>query len=114
VFDGDITVMDCSRGRGLPEGDSPGRRDRPHRRGDHQGLDLRRRGEEVARPRGTTVRISIRRLGYDQLIDLDVARDQITMPSIPAYFTIGADTGYIRLQDFNETTDSSLTKALRS
>ncbi len=64
-------------------------------------------------PKGTTVRISLKRQGYDQLIDLDVPRDEINMPSVPAAFMVNATTGYIRLQDFTETSDHDVSKALR-
>ena len=37
-------------------------------------------------PRGTTVKIDIRRRGYDQLIPLTVTRDEVTIPTVPAWF----------------------------
>jgi carboxyl-terminal processing protease len=114
VIDGDITVMDLFEGspaylKGIRRGDVIARIEGESAKGWTSDDAVRR----LRGPRGTTVRISIRRLGYDDLIDLDVPRDEITMPSIPAEFLIGRDTGYIRLQDFNETTGSSLDKALR-
>ncbi len=73
--------------------------------------------EQAARrlrgPKGTTVRISIRRRGYDELIDLDVPRDEINIPTIPAAFMTDATTGYVRVQDFAERTDEDLGTALR-
>ena len=114
VIDGDITVMDLFEGapaylKGIRRGDVIARIEGENAKGWTSDDAVKR----LRGPRGTTVKISLRRLGYDQLIDLEVPRDQITMPSIPAEFMIGADTGYIRLQDFNETTGDSLDRALR-
>jgi len=65
-------------------------------------------------PRGTSVHIDIRRRGYDQLIPLAVTRDEVTIPTVPAYFMVDATTGYIQLRDFGENTDHDLKAALRS
>jgi carboxyl-terminal processing protease len=65
-------------------------------------------------PRGTAVGISIRRAGYDDLIDLKVTRDQIQMPTVPAFFMVDATTGYIHVSDFGENTDDELGAALRT
>jgi carboxyl-terminal processing protease len=64
-------------------------------------------------PKGTTVRIEIRRRGYAQLIPLDVTRDEVQILTVPAYFMIDATTGYIHLKDFGENTDREVTQALR-
>jgi carboxyl-terminal processing protease len=64
-------------------------------------------------PKGTLVQVSIKRPGYDQLIDIQVPRDEINIPSITATFMIDAQTGYVRLQDFAENTDRDLGIALR-
>ena len=114
VIDGDITVMSVFEG-------SPAYR---------SGL---RRGDVIARitgqnakdmtsddavrllrgPKGTAVEISIRRTGYDELIDLTVERDEITLATIQAAFVLDDGTGYIKLGDFSETTDRDLGQALR-
>ncbi len=64
-------------------------------------------------PKGTLVQVSLKRPGYDQLIDVQVPRDEITIPSITATFMADPQTGYIRLQDFAENTDRDLGLALR-
>jgi carboxyl-terminal processing protease len=63
--------------------------------------------------KGTTVQVSIKRPGYDQLIDIVVPRDEIIIPSIHASFMVDAQTGYVRLQDFAEHTDRDLGLALK-
>ena len=114
VIDGDITVMSIFEG-------SPAYR---------SGL---RRGDVIARitgqnakdmtsddavrllrgPKGTAVEISIRRTGYDELIDLTVERDEITIATIQAAFVVDGGTGYVKLGDFSETTDRDLGRALQ-
>ena len=56
--------------------------------------------------------MSLKRAGYDQLIPLDVPRDEITIPTIRAAFMVDDKTGYVRMQDFAEHTDRDLGRAL--
>ena len=65
-------------------------------------------------PKGTAVAVSLRRTGFDKPIDLQVQRDEIHIPTVPAAFMLDASTGYIRLQDFGENTDQELGRALRT
>lgn len=68
--------------------------------------------DRVKGDKGTTVEVGIRRPGVDDLIVLTVERDEITIPSIRTAFMVDAKTGYIRLQDFSETTERELDAAL--
>src|SRR5262249_2872023 len=68
--------------------------------------------KRVKGDKGTSVQLSIRRPGVTQLIVLNVMRDDITIPSVSTAFMIAPGTGYIRLQDFSETTDTELGAAL--
>ncbi len=63
--------------------------------------------------KGTPVQVSLKRRGYDQLIAIEVVRDEITIPTIPAYFMIDGSTGYVQLRDFAENTDRDLRHALQ-
>ena len=63
-------------------------------------------------PRGSAVNISVRRDGYDDLIDLRVERDEISIATVEAAFMIDDATGYVRLRDFSETSDDELSRAL--
>jgi len=63
-------------------------------------------------PKGTSVQIELRRRGYEQLIPVQLTRDEVYIPTVPAYFMIDATTGYARLQDFGENTDRDLKHAL--
>ena len=63
-------------------------------------------------PKGTFVNISIKRPGIAELLPMDVMRDQVQIPSIPAHFITRNDVGIIRLEDFAEHTDDELGEAL--
>ncbi len=63
--------------------------------------------------RGTPVQIEIRRFGYERPIPLEVVRDEVHIPTVPAYFMLDATTGYIRHKDWGENTDRDIRKALR-
>ena len=77
-----------------------------------QGLDQRAGGREAEGPKGTSVNISLRRRGYDELIDLDVERDEVNIVTVRGAFMIDKDTGYIKLGDFSETSDDEVGAAL--
>jgi carboxyl-terminal processing protease len=64
--------------------------------------------------RGTPVQIALRRRGYAQPINVELVRDEITIPTVPAAFMIDSTTGYVQLRDFGENTDRDLKRALQS
>ena len=64
-------------------------------------------------PKGSTVAVSIRRRGYDRLIELEVERDEISIPTVQGAFMIDDTIGYVRLRDFSETSSRELRAALR-
>ena len=64
--------------------------------------------------RGTPVQISLRRRGYAEVINVELVRDEITIPTVPAFFMIDATTGYVQLRDFGENTDRDLKRALQA
>jgi len=68
--------------------------------------------KRVRGAKGTTVEISIRRPGVDKLIDLHVMRDEIKIATVRTAFMLAPGTGYVRMQDFSETTDAELGEAL--
>ena len=113
VFDDAVTVQ------GLFEG-SPAYR-AGIRRGDViariAGQDAPRTSDEAVAllkgPRGSTVLVSIRRQGYDELIDLEVERDEITIPTVQGAFMIDETIGYVRLSAFSAPTSGELRAALR-
>jgi len=114
VVDGDITVQALFEGspaykKGIRRGDVIARIGTE----DAKGWTSDQAVRKLRGPKGTTVQLGIRRSGYDQLIPLEVPRDEINIPSIPAYFMVDDHTGYIRLQDFAENTDHDLGESLQ-
>ena len=70
---------------------------------------LRRRGGHI----GYEIRPSLRRRGYEGLIDLEVERDEVNITTVRGVFMIDGQTGYIKLGDFSETSDDEVGKALK-
>lgn len=68
--------------------------------------------KRVKGPKGTTVDLRIRRPGLDGVIALTVERDEIRIATVRTAFMIAPGTGYVRLQDFSETTNTELGEAL--
>jgi carboxyl-terminal processing protease len=113
VIDGDITVQGIFEGSpayklGIRRGDIIAKIDGE----DAKGWTSDQAVRKLRGPKGTNVEVSIKRPGADGLIPISVQRDEITIPSIPAYFMVDQQTGYIRLQDFAENTDRDLGRAL--
>jgi carboxyl-terminal processing protease len=63
--------------------------------------------------KGTTVGISIRRRGYDGLIDLEIERDAVSITTVRGAFMIDKETGYLKLGDFSETSNDEVGAALK-
>ncbi len=63
-------------------------------------------------PRGTPIEISIHRKGAPDLIDVTIVRDTITVKSVRSR-DLGDGFGYVRINQFMETTADDLQKALR-
>lgn len=68
--------------------------------------------KKVKGPKGTTVDLTIRRPNYDTPIPMTVERDDVRIPTVRTAFLLAPETGYIRLQDFSETTNTELGRAL--
>jgi carboxyl-terminal processing protease len=113
VIDGDITVAAIFEGspayqRGLRRGDVIARISGE----DTKGWTSDQAVRQLRGPKGTPVSIGIRRAGFDDLIPVEVIRDEIHIPTVPAYFMVDAQTGYVRVSEFGENTDDELGRAL--
>ena len=111
---GDLTISVVFEGspahqKGIRRGDVIARIEKA----DTKGWTTEQAVAQLRGPKGTTVNIGIRRVGYDKLIDLQVPRDQVTMLTVPAAVMLDDTTGYIRVTDFGENTDQELGRALR-
>jgi carboxyl-terminal processing protease len=103
--DGNITVVSPFEGTpahrlGIRAGDVISKIEQE----DARGMSIDDAVKRLRGPKGSSVRITIARPGYDQPLDFTVIRDEIPLHSVPYFFMASKKTGYIRLQDFNETT----------
>jgi carboxyl-terminal processing protease len=64
-------------------------------------------------PKGTTVHISIGREGYSEPLEFTVTRDEIPRHGVDNSLLVRPGIGYVRVAQFNETTDRELADALR-
>jgi carboxyl-terminal processing protease len=112
--DGDLTISQVFEGspaydKGIRRGDIIARIEKA----DTKGWTTEQAVKELRGPKGTTVNIAIKRPAYDKLIDLQVQRDEVRMPTVTAAVMLDATTGYVRVSDFGENTDQELGRALR-
>jgi carboxyl-terminal processing protease len=115
VIGGDVTVVNVFEGspayqRGMRRGDVIAKIESD----DTKGWTSDQAVGKLRGPRGTSVGISLRRAGYEKLIELKVLRDEIHLPTVPAVFMLDATTGYVRVTDFGENTDQELGQALNT
>ena len=62
--------------------------------------------------RGTEVKLSLKRQGVDELVDINVVRDAIPIKSIESAFMISSNIGFVRLSQFARTSYIELMHAL--
>jgi carboxyl-terminal processing protease len=114
-IDGDVTVMSLFEG-------SPAYR-AGIRRGDvianvkgesAKNWTTEQTAKQLKGPKGTKVNISIRRPGYDKLIEMEVERDEVNIVTVRGAYMIDAQTGYIKLGDFGETSDKEVGDAIEN
>jgi carboxyl-terminal processing protease len=124
-IDGDITVMSVFENspayrKGLRRGDVIARiksantkEDEAKGWQDAKGWTADQAVAQLKGPKGTTVGISIRRRGYDGLIDLDIERDAVNITTVRGAFMLDKETGYVKLGDFSETSNEEVGRALK-
>ena len=114
AIDGDITVMSIFEGspaykKGLRRGDILAKVGDL----DMKGWTTDQAVKKLKGPKGTLVNVSIKRRGYDGLINMDVVRDEVNITTVHAAFMIDKETGYVKLDQFTETSDRELGDALQ-
>ena len=62
--------------------------------------------------RGIEVKLSLKRQGVDELVDINVVRDAIPIKSIESAFMISSNIGFVRLSQFARTSYIELMQAL--
>ena len=113
AIDGDITVMSLFEGSpayraGIRRGDVIAR----VKGEDAKNWTTEQTARQLKGPKGTKVGISIRRPGYDKLIDMEVERDEVNIVTVRGAFMLDPQTGYIKLGDFSETSDKEVGDAI--
>jgi len=78
------------------------------------GLTTSEVADMLKGPKGTVVKILITREGYADPLLFTVTRDEIPRHSVDISFLIKPGIGYIRLSQFNETTDREIDDALKT
>lgn len=63
-------------------------------------------------PRGSQVKITIQRPGFESTFDVSITRDKISIYSVEPVFMIDNQTGYIGMKRFSKTTAEELENAL--
>ncbi|HOO09789.1 MAG TPA: S41 family peptidase [Cyclobacteriaceae bacterium] len=63
---------------------------------------------------GTTVRLTVKRVGVPGLIDLEFKREKIKVGNVPYYGIVGAHSGYIKLSDFTPDAGKEVKNAVVS
>ncbi len=64
-------------------------------------------------PKGTSVKVSIARKNYPQLMDFIIIRDKIPIYSIDASYMVNDNTGYIKLSRFSSTSFNEFNNAIK-
>jgi carboxyl-terminal processing protease len=114
AVDGDITVESVFEGspaykKGLRRGDIISRVEGQSA----QGWTTDQAVAKLKGPKGTTVNISLKRRGYEGLIDMEVERDEVNITTVRGAFMVdNAGTGYVKLAEFSQTSDRELGAAL--
>ena len=114
TIEGDITVMSIFEGspafkRGLRRGDVIARIEGE----DAKGWTTEQAVKKLKGPKGTSVNISLRRRGADDLVNMDVVRDEVNITTVRGAFMLDNETGYVKLAEFSETSDRELGAALQ-
>jgi carboxyl-terminal processing protease len=78
------------------------------------GLSRQQVVDRLRGPRGTTVRVSVQREGVTDLLEFSVTRDVIPQHSVPLAFYLRPKIGYIRIDNFTETTEQEIESSLKT
>lgn len=78
-----------------------------------EGLQSGQVSEKMRGPRGTTVRITVRRPGVANPITVSIIRDAVPLPSLSTSFILQPGVGYVQLnRGFQQTTADELEEAM--
>ncbi|NOQ96142.1 MAG: PDZ domain-containing protein [Desulfobacterales bacterium] len=75
-------------------------------------ISIREAVKLIRGPKGTKVKLTVRRKGAEKPIDFVITRDVIPIKSVRS-FSLPSDLGYIRISNFQSNTGEDLAKALK-
>lgn len=75
------------------------------------GLSLQEAVEQMRGERGTSIRLTIRREGERNPVEITLVRD-VVRPQVARFRLEGNDIAYVRLSAFNEQTEAALRRAV--
>ncbi len=78
-----------------------------------EGLTTSEVADMLKGPKGTIVKIIVTREGYPDPLVFTVTRDEIPRHSVDISFLVKPGIGYVRLSQFNDTTDREIADALK-
>src|SRR2546425_3416826 len=78
-----------------------------------EGLNTPQVAEMLKGPKGTVVHVTAAREGSDESLEFTIVRDEISKASVDDAFQLRPGVGYIRIINFDETTNEELTSALK-
>ena len=63
-------------------------------------------------PKGSPVSVSVQRQGVDRLLEFEIVRDKIEVPSVPYAFKLSDDVGYVKVNRFSGRTTEETRDAI--
>jgi carboxyl-terminal processing protease len=76
------------------------------------GFDETRVQRSLRGPKGTKVKVTIRRPGERELLDYEIIRDEISLVSVDAAIMVNDGVGYVSVNRFGEQTNNEVQRAL--
>ncbi len=64
-------------------------------------------------PKGTSVNITVKRVGIEEALDFSIVRDEIPLESVSSAYMIRSSIGYIRITSFNQNTYNDFDAAFK-
>jgi carboxyl-terminal processing protease len=77
-----------------------------------EGMNVSEVAQAVKGPDGTPVKLTLLRKGVSKPVEVELVRAEVLRPSVPNAFMMDRSIGYIKIDNFNENTDTELDDAL--
>ncbi len=113
IFDGVLTVLDALDGGPSQRlGIRPGDEIIGVEGQSSIGWDVEMVYERLRGPQGTTVNVSVRRPGVDELLEYAITRGRVEIAAVSIVGMLNDEVGYIKLNTFSQKTADQIEKAL--